>query len=418
MNQTSASVRAGESSATFPVRLPRWSGEDSLNTPCMTIPKYLVVSQSKPPMIEYSLDYELRLVNPTYPFVLKFPTLASKEAENVGDRLKTHIAELTLFFPLMIAAPTLSYIDFDEDDPHFEVRLPPRSSLVTSSEVFFPALGFFEDDENSEPPEYSTGLIGGRGRKIQSAHVWGFFNSSFTTKRIIRGITMHPGMSMEAMFEDEAEVTIPEEVQLQAELYEINRVFDTRTATLVMRGDNRDEATLSKAVTALEELLEEVRVGCGLHYNMLDVATDGISEITLSNRVYEGAATTVVLTLNDQMATAFNFPLQRNMTFNLAVQRSYTFKITSGIQDPFANKYPVSAIAYGVGDSKSWVEGLGYACIFCVMREREPLISDGVLLSVNQTYLTLQFLDSGRNKIVFANDAQLDLCLKFKRIDT
>jgi hypothetical protein len=421
LNQTSAVVSAGSSSATFKIRLPRWTGEDSLNTACLGVPRYLVVSPSRPRQIRYALTYFFRLAEPTYPFVLKTRGAGiSRTMEDVSNRLTVHMENVARAFPLQASVPSLYYDTKDDNDPHWEVRLPPRSAIYSSDELFFSGLGFLEGYplEVDEPQE-SVAMIGGRNRRKKVARVWGFYNHSYDEVFPFRGVKAGPGVTMDSLALAVAD-DFPADMQVQAELFEVTNVTDRRVVTLEDDG-NRSAASLGTAVTALETMLETVKFELNLRYQLIDVATDGQEEIVLSNKPLVGTGCTIILIMDDEMSEAFQLPRQRSFIFYIDAPRSYSFRVPSAAPDPFKGCYPVTVVSQGFGPVVSWVEGLGYVNLFGVLREggdRKAVESEGSEFDVNQTFLTLQFLDSARQPVVFAAEHQLDLMMKFTRKQT
>jgi hypothetical protein len=417
MNQTSALVARGTSSATFPIRLPRWTGEDSLYWSCVGAPRYLVVSPTTPRMISYSLNYFYRLNNPTYPFVVRTKGGTSRRMDDLGRRLVAHMDNIAQAFPLQMSVPLLWYNTDDANDPHYEVRLPPRSGLYSSHELFFAGLGFLEGYPGVDPPQTTMTAIGGRSRRKTTARVWGFFNEAPDAIQTFRGGRVSGAYTMDVITQVTDESQYPTEMQVQAEIFEINNATDRRYVYLDQ--GTRAEATLSVAMTALDAMLETLKSLLHLKYQMIDVTTNGKDEIVLTNRALPGSGSAIILILDDEMADAFDYPRQRSLIFYMDTVRSYSISVPSSTLDPFKDSYPVSMISQGTGPVTSWIEGLGYANLLGVMREsgeRKAIESEGTVFSVNQTDLTLQFKDSSRNDVVFKNDHQLDLMMKFTRV--
>jgi hypothetical protein len=412
MNQTSAQVRQGTSFATFPVRLPRWAGEDSLNAQCLAIPQYLVASADQLParQIRYSWQYFFRLEAPRYPFVVQTNTAALRSADSLAKRIALHMDAVEKAFPLQVYVPHLYYDQDDPGDPHFELRLPPRSSMVSVSELFFTGLGFLPDEVGVDEATPTMTFIGGRGRKAKMSRVFGFFNEKTDLYMNYRGVTMGPNMLMDAVAQS-AEDQFPPSMQVQAEMFEVDE--DNEPRFVYADEGARSDATLNRAVTATETLAEQLKLSCNLKFNMLDVNTDGRLEMIISNRAVVGSGVTLVIIFDDEMSDAFSMPRQRQHIFNLGTIRSYYIRIPNYKQDPLERYHPMSMVSVGFGEAKSWVEGRGYVPLTAILRDKDTILSEGALFNVNQSHLTFEFLDSSGQRIAFEQDMQLDLLLKF-----
>jgi hypothetical protein len=420
LNQTSALVQAGATSATFNIRLPRWTGHDSTAESCMGVPRYLVVSPSTPRQIRYSLNYYFRMNSPQYPFVVKTRgTNSSRKMVDLGGRLAVHMAAAAAAFPLHASVPSLHYDTEDENDPHYQVRLPPRSAMYSSSELFFTGLGFLDDEdpfESVSTPQVTMGTIGGRGRRRNNTKVWGFYNTRPDVIQVFRGASVGPDLTMDVVAAVGMESQFPNEMQVQIELFEIDNATD-RQYVFLDQG-LRAEASFERATTAFEAMLESLKAELNLTYQMIDVTTEGDGSIVLTNRALPGSGATLIIVMDDEMAEAFDFPRQRSLIFYLDTVRSYTVKVPNARADPWQNRYPISLISLGTAPVTSYVEELGFVNLFGILREsgeRKPIESEGGLFHSHETFLTLQFRDSSRNLVAFKHNVQLDLMMRFVR---
>ena len=414
LNQTKAQVKRGDSSATFPVKLPRWAGEDALNTKCWGTPEYLVASRTNMtvPRIRYIWQYYFRIDQPRYPFVVKTVMTINRTASSIGDRLATHMERVSEAFPLQLSVPYLYYDTSDENDPHFALRLPPKSCMVSNHELFFAGLGFLPDIEGVDAPQDGQFYMGGRGRRTKMTRTWGFSNEKPTKNMNFRGVTMGPNVFMDAV-SGAAETEFPKEMQVQAELFEVTQ--DHTPRFVYLDGGVRADANVHTAITAFEALAEKVKQYCNFKFNMIDVSSDGKQEMTMTNRAVIGSGVTIVIIFDNEISDVFDMPRRRSHIFNLETIRSYYFKFPDPQIDPLTRYYPMSLISVEVGEAKSWIEGRGYVPLTAVMRDKRTMISTGAAFNVNQSHLTFDFIDSSGEKIVFQQDLQLDLLLKFVR---
>jgi hypothetical protein len=178
----------------------------------------------------------------------------------------------------------------------------------------------------------------------------------------------------------------------------------------------RHEATLNRAVTAFETLVEKLKQACNLRFNMIDISTDGRRDITLSNRAMLNSGVTLVLIFDDEIADAFNIPRQRSFIFNLETIRSYTLKLPEPGLDILDRHSPLTLISVGIGQAKSWLEGRGYVPLTAVRYRGGKIMSTGAVINVNQSHVTFEMVTSGGERVVLDRAVNLDLMLKFSRM--
>jgi hypothetical protein len=424
MNLTTTFIRSGDSSADFRVTLPQWTDLGSINTKCRG--KVHSLSFTAPPhkapdALRYGLHCQAEMEDNTYPFHVKTDRAASNTTTILNEKLDAHFRKAAEHFPLRRFLPLLYYVpdDVEPDDPHFEVYLPPRSRLFTSSEVFFAGLGF-----TGKPPEVGsgqrapsmapaafTGDIGGRQRPVAvNTQCYGFFNDTDDHTITFRADKMSKGESLDSVLGKN--VVVPRTVQLQVE-------FD-RTRTVLVQTDEPLPATPEGAVLALTELFEESARVCNLKHNLMEasVSKTNRNHVVVKNRTLEGAKTTLWLRFDDRTASVFDVTPRALMAFPLALPRTVTFEMQAGRQDPLKGRGPVTVVAHGYGDAKSWIQGRGYVTVLGVLDEKKGFytLDLGLLFHTDQTVLKLEFLDNTFQPIQFAHDVHAHLILNFSRV--
>jgi hypothetical protein len=424
MNLTTTFIRRGDSTADFRVTLPQWSGLDSINTKCRG--KVQSLSFTAPPhkapdSLRYGMYVETEMDVNRWPFHLKTDKAADNTAPRINEKLDRHFRRAAEHFPMRRNLPLLYYVgdDVEHNDPHFEVYLPPRSRLFTSSEEFFAGLGFSGKPADpgsgqrapSIAPAAMTRDIGGRQRPVAvNTLCYGFFNSMNDHSVTYRGDKMSKGESLNSVLG--AKVPVPPVVQLQLE-------FDSTNPVLVQT-DQAMPATPDDAVLALTELFVESARILNLRHNLMEasVSKTNRNHVVVKNNTVEGAKTTLWLRFDDRTAPVFDVNPRAMMSFPLALPRVVTFEMQAGRQDPLKGRGPVTVVAHGYGDAKSWIHGRGYVTVLGVWDEKKGFYTMdlGLLFHTDQTVLKLEFLDNTFQPIKFTHDVHAHLILNFSRV--
>jgi hypothetical protein len=426
MNLTTGKVFKGDTSASFRITLPMWTDLNSINTRCRgrvhNINFTATDKDYEDEKVALGVHCTSMLTNVNYPFHLVTSKTVNNTASKLDDKLQDHFRKAAEHFPLQRSLPRLLLVDeaVDETDPHFELFLPPDTAFKTSSELFWPAIGFTglpleADDAQRSPstaPSKWLDTIGGRQKAVVRTECYGFINDSETEPLVVRGDTMYSGASLLLFLPPNT--TLPKNIQFQID-FDKNPVEYRWVHTATER-----TVTPENVVAGLTELMGEVADACGLSTNPLEAAegtTPGT--VVIRNRSVVGAKTRLALVFDDDTAELFGLARDMQFVFDLWTSRTVILDLPLARRDPLKGRGPVTVVASGYGDAKSFIEGgKGYATVVGVYEERKAFFSVdlGLEFQTDQTVLTLEFLDSNRKLIAFESDANVNLMLAFSRL--
>ena len=411
MNVTATQIRPGDTVVTFPVTPPLWTDVHSVASRSRG---RLVSLSFTTPLEQAPVPYRMtcwtEFETPTYPFVLMTNAPKNNTATKINERLETHRTHVADFWPLQAQHPRLAYLSdqLDPQDPHWELVLPPKTAFFTSSEVFFPGLGFTGKPPlaNKATPEVRE--IGGRMRRVMTTQCWGFANAAYDQTVVVRGERMLPGQHMDTFLPDGTD--IPASVQLQAEFLPMERML-----IRLARPRPTDQDSL---MAGLEEMLERARRVCGLRTNPMDLTGGHGNSVVISNRAQANTKTRFCFILGTHLADALKVPRAWKLSFDLAFRREVTIESTGGRVDPFQGRWPVTVLVRSQAEAKSFVEGgRGYTGVAALWEERRPLLAVdlGLEFQTNETRIHVEFLDGKRNTVVFEQALEAQLVLAFSR---
>ena len=412
MNQTFASVRRGQNYATFPISLPRNVGISDVNQEYLGIPRHIGY-WGKIPNINYALDYTISHERKTASFSILTGPLQKTTGHDVAEKLKTHFNEMSKQFPTL-ASKKLPFILYNTEtagQEKFEIDLPPRTSVYSSSEYLFPSLGFA-----GHPNLLSkTKDIGPKGGTPARAKVWGFFNNSDVKSEYYEGVkTMPAKMTMAERVDVDAEA-FPKSMTLQAEVGDVGFV---RVLLLGNRGMDRP-VTKEEVVLQLTAHLEMARRKAGLKENPFEIVPGDDNKILLTNKAFPGSGVSMSLAFTEEMGRALNLTPRQYLQFDLNVVRGYTLKVQDVMREPFVGRFPVQMRMCGFGRASSVREGKGTIPIFAFLNDKSdkhPIISQGAVFNTDRTMLQIEFTDCAGEMIVFEQDFQISMLLTFKKI--
>jgi hypothetical protein len=410
MNFSGATVRQGDSSATFTITLPQWSGLASVNKKVLGKPKSLSFSPVGDRKVHYSLTYWVKYPKNYYPFFIRADDISKNKALAVGQKLQNHYIQLGGAFPLLESLPRLAYIQEGEDvdrRPHFELELPPRSAFYSNTEHFFVGLGFGKNRrlQVMQKTMSVASVVGYRD-------VYGFENTGYTTQTYTSH-EMQPGVSMNQVLGLE---NLPKELFLQAELLD-SKKFEV---TSPLGQFEPDLATGERAAVLLPLLLERIRLQRDWKNNPFEVVLGVNDTVHLSNKATRAANMKVYLQLGPELCDAFGMSPTQAMSFPLDVVSTYDLNLRSR-GDPFARLRPVILQTNSFGSAISYIDGSGYQPILGVLLDhsndqQQEFYSTGVVFDTDKTYMTIDFLDKNRQRITFKDDLNLSLLMTFKSL--
>jgi hypothetical protein len=430
MNFTSATVRAGENSANFSVRLPQVSTESHLNCKYRGYPLRLWFEPSPlPDDVRYQMvfDYDLDPGSRVYPFILA--THKSKDAADkhntppdVISRLDVHRKAYIKIWPEFKEHPLIYYDqDTNRAEPGYVVQLPPRTAIYTTNRQLWYSMGF-----RSKVVEDQR-VIGGRGSKIAKSVVHGFFNMQKTRVLEIKAdVYIMPGQKLEDFLEEgqtrkAAEASMPARTQLQVEFLDLEGV------NLTYGGGAGYPADADTMIDRIREICKAFTDQYNLATNFIDcypVTAGGNSKsgnLVLANRAMVGSKMQMSLRFGRELAQSLRLPAEHALIFALGTTRSYVLSLDDGRSDPFSGHYPVMVFSPGTGDPGNYVEGLGRLPFFACISElgsggERKIYTEGVPFETDFSNLQLIFTDHSLKRIAFKKEAVMHLLLKFKPV--
>jgi len=413
--QTSAQIKQGDSAATFPMELPRWGGFASLSsTKCWGRLTYLHFSEPSPRRVPYRALVTRTLPANLMAFAPKYDNPQTNRAILMSNRLAVHFERLRTEFAFLASHPRL-WLDLDDPgDQHWVLRLPPRTAFYTTNHLFWEMVNL---DLHPQLTDTTRNMSAGRNRPPTEMRVFGFFNGSFTETRLFEGSLTPENTPAEALLNLMGPaVRVPAQISMQVEFLPIEDV-EVQLADGAMLPTTRDDAFVQ-----LEQLADAAYRAVGLRLNPWQFALGPNGEVVFRHVAglgWANAQPTLILQLGDELLNVFGLPARSVMTFPLEVNRDYALALKQPEREPLRKKYPATLVASGFGEAKSWILDQGHVAVLGVLwgGVREAL-AYGQVFQGNKFSLTLQFYDAARNKIVFENDVQVHLAMKFKSLSS
>jgi len=410
MNLSTATVRPGDSTATFCIRLPRFQGQASSNMRMLGRVVDVTYNSLGVRDIPYFLSVSADYYQKTHAFFIKTERRQDNSLQNVARKLDTHNDNLAKVFPLQQSLPTVSLNVDNNQDNHFVVSLPPRTAFYTSSELFFRALGL---DRELELEQRMREMGRGEKRLPVNKIVYGAFNESYNAVQF-RGRTVDQTQTLRETLPRDAD--LPDAIFLQVEFMGADGlVMRTPPGEAVMQ-----PASKENAVRMLRIQTEMIRQRLNLKTNLIEVLPGPRDTVYIGNRAFPGANMTLSIQFNNFMADAYGWQQGQQMVFPLEAARTYDIQVQSQKQDPFSELYPITMRMAGFGSSNSYVQDHGYAAIMAYMRERGggdiDLTTVGMLFDSDATYITMEFLDKLRRVVQFKDGHEISLLMKFQSL--
>jgi hypothetical protein len=422
-NLTRAKVREGSSSATFNIRLPRWSGMAEVNTKSRGKPVFLTPVRQAPKTINYEAAATVTHTTHKFPFRMEdlFDLRAEKTVNDLVRLMQGHMDDVGSCFSSMVEMPRL-YLELDKETntDHLVIIIPPNMAFYTTYADFWAYLGFRKMDVTD-----STEEIGGRGTRQIMTRVFGFVNKSqieqkFTSRVLLYGITK---LTLLSDFDKRA----PNRIQFQVQIYDGEPVAVFRPP-----GQTPLTASTRDIVVGLEGLLEDLRYRTNYATNLIEVSINNRDpeKLYLSNRVVTDVnlqgqdtprdySTKLHLQFGPDLCKALGIKDTQVFSFDVEVPRTYSFKLKGGgdqDSDPFQGRYPLTMISQSMGQAHSYIEGLGYIPLMAVIHDQKrPIYSRGFEFETDNFNLTIEFYDKAMQKITFEEDLELILLIEFQR---
>lgn len=406
INLTEAVVRPGESLATFPITVPRPTGTTSAQQRCIGKPRQISFSSTGVRDIPYHIYVSLTQRKKIYPFVVKTDNIDNNRPEKVAARLANHFNAAEDVFPLQRNLPRMTYNTDDLEDPHWILDMPGRSALYSAQSEFFLGLGFGKHKHLAS----LNRLMGGRGRTPAYKETVGFYNTS-RAQMLYRGETMWLGDSINT-FLGRTRI-VPPECQLQIELMDWGRI----TIPSPDDEEKRQPATKENAIRILTAQLERIAEAFSLVSNPIQLISGpgDVIKLRCEAQVKDPGMGLAVL-FNPEMIEAYSLNEGPLMSFPLNTTRTVEFEVRDSKHDPFENMYPILMRAAGFGLPISYVEGLGHTSVFAYLpgKSGDRILSDGVTLETERSYLSVQFYDRDQKLVVFKDGHKMSLLLQFQ----
>jgi hypothetical protein len=406
MNITTTRVRAGEDVAGFCVRLPRFTGQASSNSrmwgKLVDIHYQSVRARDIRSVMTVGISYRHNF----YPFGIRTGPAANNAIEAVAINLDRHFGDMARLYPLLQDVPRITLNTVDRNDVHFEVELPARTQLYTTSPVFFAMLRMPAGEVKLERRDVVT------GRAPASMIVLGFFNAEYHSVKF-RGEELEPGVTLNELLPRGQRM--PGNIKLQAEFVDSRRLeIDTPP-----NEDDVQPATKGNAVRLLRLQFERIRRLLNLRENTIEVVPGPGPTVFVGNRGFPGAGMTMTVEFNPEMTAAYSWEEGQQLVLALDSPRPYEIQVASKRHDPFRDSYPLTIKLSGFGSSNSFIDNHGYTAVLAYLRELKKgeidiTTATGIIFDTDCTYMTLEFLDKRRNRVTFKEEHEITLVLSFK----
>lgn len=408
MNLTTATVRPGDSVATFCVRLPRFQGQASSNMKMLGRVVDVTYNSTGVRNIPYQIGLSAEFYVKQFPFFIRTGARQDNAIEKVAKKLENHFEDMSKAYPLLQTLPSITLNQDDDLDIHFLVSLPARTALYSSSNQFFRGLGL------GDAPEVRTArrdMSGGSKKLPATKIVTGAFNDMHYPIQF-RGDSLIPGTTMNEL--TLANTIMPETMSVQVEFMGTDR-FVIGTPP----GEQQEQpATKENAVRLLRIQAERIRQNLNLKSNLIDILPGSGDTVYIGNRAFPGANLVLTLQFNNPMSDAYGWQRGQQLVFPLETARTYDIQVRSQRADPFAGKYPIVMRMAGFGSSSSFIQDHGYSSIMAYQRERGggdiDLTTVAMIFDSDATYVNMQFIDKQRNVVSFLDGHEISLLMKFQ----
>ena len=406
INITEATVRTGESLATFPITVPRPTGMASAQQRCLGKPRHFSCTSTTVRMIPNMISVWLLQTIRTFAFTINTGRVESNKPNKMARKMSDHFDRADTYFSMQLHIPKLAYNDDDVNDPHWVLDLPGRSAFYSAHPYFFASLGF---GNNLRLQRENTLMDGKRNQKVFK-DVSGFWNAG-TSVVSFRGDTMFPGQSMDANLGTAAAKLMPKTMMLQVELMDWGVKYlanPTGERTLQL-------ATQENAVRVLNLQMKMMVTAFGLVFTPITFKAVGSESVRMTNEGYApDPGVTIIIEFNDRMNEAYGLELGRRFTFALNAKNTYDFVVPTTRDDPFEGKYPVIMRASGTGLPISFVEGLGHTSVFAYLSGEGAIMTNGMTFETERSYLTLEFFDRDKQLVVFKDSHKIEMFMQFQ----
>ena len=410
MNITRCRVEAGQTTANFPVRTPRWAGASSSELSCHCVPTRLTTrilgggGKAAYSATAWLTSDRLR----AYPFALRTGPTDDTSMTGVAKRLETHLKAAAAAHPLFQEPPTLLLQQYpplptQAVSYEFKLVLAPYTAFYSTNPNFFVSLGF---DPSATDLTEQNRTVGGRGQALASAVVHGYFNPT-GREATVTGETVLANETLGSMLVGENLPPLGNQVQLQVEF------MDAYEVAL-----SRPEASTSAEVAAVQfaALFQTLASRLNLKNSPVGVARTQ-KVVTLASAGLRGTTEKLEVLFNRQICEAFGLHHERPLTFDLETGTRYDLKGFGEREDPFENLYPVTLLFRGFGDPSSWIEGEGYYSLAGTMPDGKgrPLACDGAKMTTSSSNLSVEFRDYKMEPVAFRRNVEFHLVLKFQK---
>jgi hypothetical protein len=398
---TSARALAGESGATFKLRLP--DGGSVRSTAERRLAKVTSLSALSDTLeIVYKLrmsftftDGDPSVYNGYFQDPLSSDSATPLTLSTKLDNWNENLARKYSAFPVR---PSVTFwTDPVNDQKRFRVTLPGYTSLYINDPGWWPTLGF--PDEAVTVRELKM-----KSDKSPGA-VYGFFNEGTTTFEIFS--KPFSGGEFFNLFH-------PRYGGRSGRVY-MEASWESLTVPL--------ESSGPKGVTRMEainEISEMIDYGLRL-YGVADTAisvTDSGEDVGFaftSQASWGDCPLVITITFDDQLAHLLT--LEKNtMTFPMQDRRGYVAKPRKNGEDVLADEYPLKVVVVGKGDCVDYVEGIGYCSIIGHANDASVFGGRGCILRGEEDVLTVYIVNKSFEKIEFKEDVRLFLSLEFENL--
>jgi hypothetical protein len=413
MNVSRAKVRAGESLASFEVRLPRWNSDSTIENKCSAKLVSLAGSVPEPKKARVTVHAKMDRSEKRYAFRLMAPysegTLTKpdhKSVEKIGELMANHFDSVARAFPLVEHDMLFWHDSSDPRKQLMRLNLPPYSGFYTTYEYWWPSLRFMDYKTKER-------VIGGRGAgNFQvTTKVYGYWNETEDPVVIVSDDVLPANTSMRvlltALFEDAP--VAPGSVQFQAEV-------DSWPEQEFV-SDGEVEMTVEGVTEAFDKVFEDVRKKMNLAYRPLLTHISSEGTLSLTNFVVERRAdyfSTFTVRFGTELASDLGLP-DTPLKFQMDLVKHLPLTgVKRKLSDPFEGRYPVIMVCRNVGEAVSYVEGLDFVPILGLLKgATTPPTPFPMVFSTDRQWANFEFFDKAMSKVVFVDDVELHLLLEF-----
>ena len=386
LHQSKAVVGSGELLANFPLRMKdERQGENKYRGTVVCLHAAPEVIEESSYGISMGLVFEGG--EETYESHFQAPFAANMTAAMVGERLDAYNAKARGHYPYLTRLPHISYERENNVLGHFILRLPPFTSVYTSTRGFFDTLGFEEGSYREFP--------GVRMKHAPNVTVlaYGFTNRKAETLEIVSRDQANDSAVLKITYDAVAGPNPTARPHLELRMFQ-----DVLPLGLSKKRPMSKTLVMDSLATVLNDGLNILSVDTAAVF----VEASGKNLIIKSKEYRRPGATkdaaaeevkvTVVVTLSTELKDFLQVDSDK-LEFPLGDARNYEVEpLDEESFDIFGEFYPISLVLQQ-GIAKNFIEDRGFTSLLAVMRGRDDFVGEGSIFYGDCDQLTVRFLD-------------------------